>query len=259
MALPSNGSQTRPSTDNPTLRGYRTPPPPVAFLSYKSTNSVCLGTASATIVCLPNGTYPTGDQSQKLSYVQPTTSVTFPPAANGTTNQITWTYPARFDQLNAGTAGIYASAGHELYTNTATFFTNVTSASSSSDQQAFKQGIANLIAGPKVFDVLQSKSPPGLCIYTGKKYTGSVQCFGLGANNITGPVGGWATSIAFKSDANAWIYSGVYGDLTGVFLNTDVPDLSAVPDGSQKSFQDRIAGMWVSLPVKWRCGGGLQP
>ena len=238
-APPPLKTQHTVSTDNSTIRGYRTPPPPTSFLAYNSSNSMCFTKPDASL-CLPNGTYETGNGDLGF-LIRTSTGLSL--NAGGA---LRFSYPASYDQAEHGNP-YAASAGDELYNSSVSFFETVTGGSPR--QAEFKQKISWLAASDKVFDASVPHSPPGICLFTQKQYKGDVACYGLGATNLTDPIGTKVKSVNFKGGANVWIYSGKYGDLTGKFLNTDVADMEQVPDGSVFNFAGRVKAMWVSIPV----------
>jgi hypothetical protein len=223
------------SSDGSTTRAYVAPPPPSVFLPYNTSNSVCI-LSTSTSLCLPNGTYGTSNGTLGFS-TKGSSGLSLPNASAS----ISFDLPSI--EVDPPTAN-QGSIGDQLYNTTIHYFQNISTGSSS----AFTGNMNLLGNSGRTFNVLAPNSPPGVCLHVLKDFMGDVQCFGLGGTNLTGPIINQASSLSIWGNATVWIYGQSYGDLGGVLLSVDSPDLSELPYGTQKTFGKTIKAMWISLP-----------
>lgn len=224
------------STDGSNERGYRTPPPPQPFKLYNLTNSICFTYTNANF-CVPNGTYNTFESAGFTT--SKSTGLSMPKGA-----YLAFDYPTMAEE-KPGPQNNFNPGGDGQAVRHANYTTSITAGSNSAD---FEKKIKVLASSSKKFDSIVD-SAPGICLYSAAEYKGTMGCWGLGGDNFSDPLGTQAQSLSLVGGAAVWLYSGKYGDLTASYLSTDVPDLSAVADGSELNFAKRIKAMWVGVGI----------
>ena len=239
-ASASNSNPTKPGqiqyTPNSPDGAYRTVPPPTDFLRYNNTNSVCFSGPSE-YLCLPPGTYQTstgkyGFDSRKA------TGLAMP---SGAQVNLTW--------MSAGYSTGHGPGNADMPTRQGNIYKTPIS-DGSSNQKSFKSDIQGLAgSSTKTFTVECPHSLPGACVFSGTNYQGDVQCFGLGGTSLPSYISTTAQSISLVGEVEIYIFSGKYGDTTEQWIQNSTSDLNGVHDGSELTFANRLAAMWVTLPV----------
>lgn len=228
------------------------PPPPSSFQSQllNTTNAVCFSTNndnSPPALCLPNGTYSIQDGSTGYLPTTKATTLTFPPSSGASLS---------FSIITPGHNG-----QHPLTTQKH-FSENVTSASNDD----FTNSISRL-SPSQTFSISippshppyppPSPPPPLLCLFTRPAYLGQVLCLGPGGGPLPTSIRGKVASLRVyggsRSATTAWVYAKFYGDVGGLRVTGDVPDLSAVAYGPEKGENwggggggdGRVVAAWV--------------
>ena len=203
------------------------PPAPQPFQPLTPQNSICLSTKKIanTIICLPNGTFPTcqGGFGYKMDQ---TDTLSFPSKSGNLTVNIAQMLDSNGDDVTPQTEydqSITADAGLKNTMSTATH-----------QKDTFK------ITYPIGYPI-----PQTFCVYSQPSWTGDVYCMGVGGTNFTTNLVNKIQSFTLSPGLVGWLYPGFYGNPLGLKVSASVADISDLPYHTSQSFKGNLAAAWI--------------
>ena len=202
------------------------PPSPNPFKPLTRQSGVCLYSSKATqtLLCLPNGTFPTCQGAFGFSTSSMDSVSFFNTGANLTLNLI--------QMIN--------SDGEDV--TPYTFFDNTTAVGD------LKYPLSVATSQKDSFEVViprDVESPPAMCIYSAAEFKGDVWCMGPGGTNFTSNLVNKAASLSLTDGLAAWLYPSYYGNPLGMQISTNVADLTEIPYLTDQSFKGNLAAAWI--------------
>ena len=208
--------------------------PLIPWVPANATSAVCFTTAKNEL-CLFNGSYDAGMKDWGFS-LGDTTNVSY---ASGATLTLDGNWYLGHGSSPFPIPPDYSESQpkpNESYPAGSSTISNI---------QAFMQ---DQKSGSK-FSVHDPLDPGGICVFEGAQFTGGAACFlAPGAGNLSAPQLKGISSLTLHGGANVEMFAEYYGDATKQTYAHDIPDLTAVPLGTNGNFAKNIVAMAVYVP-----------